>query len=375
MDRFRSIAAPGYPEYRIALAPGPADLLRAPGFDVVPIPTPGPIGFVGLGAARRWDCPTLGTYRCDIEGMLGGVGTTALARAFFARWAQSARDHRHACELATAPSSSARAKLVGDGEGGFRRSPQVIPNGVDTRRFRPNGPGPKWHRRLGIGPERPLITYLGRLTADKGILRFLEVVEGSPTEPSAYAIGGGTSPARAVVERRFAPGGRLERRGRYFGEIADVQKPSLPAQSGLFVLLSLSDTSSMALLEAMACGTPCVVTDRGGPAELARRSGAAVIVDPTDPEGVRAAIQGLLQGTVRASALGDAGRGWVKREASIMESTARFEEAYSPLARPVPVPEGARRPAAMGEVRAADSGSAPRHRIRRFLESYMVKVR
>lgn len=324
--RHLALAAPNYPQYRVALLPYAPLILSQRRFDVVHIHTPGLVGLSGFLAARRWGLPVVGTFHSDLSGMLAGLGRTAVARAFFRAWARFNLDLCLHCDASTAPTLAACAQLTAAGTS--RRPPVVIGNGVDIERFRRGVASPDWHDRLGVSLTRPFVTFLGRLTRDKGALRFLDAMEDLPLEVPSFAIVGGVGPLRSDVTARFAPGAVLANRGRFVGVVPDPEKAALLAQSRVFVLTSLSDTSSVALLEAMACGAACVVTNRGGPAEIARRSGAAILVDPEDVRALRNVIRELLLNPGRAARLAQLGRVWVTAEASIERTANLFDDLY-----------------------------------------------
>jgi glycosyltransferase involved in cell wall biosynthesis len=324
--RHLSLAAPNYPEYRVALLPYASLLLSRNKFDLVHIHTPGFVGLAGFLAARRWGIPAVGTFHSDLGGMLAGAGKSAATRAFFRAWARFNVDLCLHCDVATAPTAAARAPLEAVRDS--RRRSVVIENGVDVDRFRPTVTSPDWHDRFGVPPDRPFVTFLGRLTRDKGVLRFLDAMEDLSPEVPSFAVVGGAGPLRATVAARFSHGSVLADRGRFVGIVPDQEKAALLAQTRIFVLPSLSDTSSVALLEAMACGAGCVVTNRGGPAEIARRSEAGVLVDPEDIRALRRAIQQLLEEPTRTAAVAAAGMAWVRREASIQRSVSLFVRLY-----------------------------------------------
>jgi glycosyltransferase involved in cell wall biosynthesis len=324
--RHLSLAAPNYPEYRVALLPYVSLLLSRRRFDIVHIHTPGFVGFAGLLAARRWGRPSIGTFHSDLSGMLTGVGRTAAVRAFFRGWSRFNLQLCLHCDTATAPTSAAGERLLAADP--LHRPPVVIANGVDVSRFRPGVTAPDWHDRFGVSPDLPFVTFLGRLTRDKGVLRFLEAMEGLSTEVPSFSIVGGAGPLRESVARRFAPDAALARRGRFVGVVSDAEKAALLAQSRVFVLPSLSDTSSVALLEAMACGAVGVVTNRGGPAEIARRSGEGILVDPEDIPAMRHAIEELLLHPTRTAGMAQRGRAWVSAEAPIERTGDLFDRLY-----------------------------------------------
>jgi 1,2-diacylglycerol 3-alpha-glucosyltransferase len=324
--RHLSLAAPNYPEYRVAIFPYTSLLLPRGRFHVVHIHTPGFVGLAGFLAARRWGRPTIGTFHSDLRGMLAGAGRTALAKSFFRAWARFNADLCLHCDVTTAPTMAACEQLAAESPLGVR--PQLVENGVDVRRFRPGLATPDWHDRLGISHDRPFVTFLGRLTSDKGVLRFLEAIEGLPSNGRSYAVVGGTGPLREEVRQRFAPGGPLYDRGRFVGAVTEDEKPALLAQTRVFVLPSLSDTSSVALLEAMASGAACVVTTRGGPAQIAQRAHTGTLVEPTDPAALRGAIQELLLDPKRVDDFGRRGAAWVREEGTIERTARSFEGLY-----------------------------------------------
>jgi 1,2-diacylglycerol 3-alpha-glucosyltransferase len=329
--RHLSLPAPSYPQYRVALLPYAPLFLTRHRFDLVHIHTPGFVGLAGFLAARRWDRPVVGTFHSDLRGMLAGAGKTRIARAFFRAWAGFNLDLCLHCDEATAPTIRSHDQLTRAATRTLRRPPVVIENGVDVDRFRPGVTSPDWHARLGVSPDRPLVSFLGRLTRDKGALRFLSAMEDLPLEVPWFATVGGSGPLQPEVVDRFRSSASLRGRGRYVGPVVEEEKAALFAQSRIFVLPSLSDTSSVALLEAMACGAACVVTNRGGPAEIARRSGAATVVDPEDTRGLRAAIQELLVDPDRVATMSQRGVSWVREEASIGRTTSAFDRLYREL--------------------------------------------
>lgn len=324
--RHLALAAPSYPEYRVALLPYAPLFLSRHRFDLVHIHTPGFVGLAGYLASRRWRTPAIGTFHSDLRGMLAGAGKSAVTRAFFRAWARFNVDLCLHCDATTAPTSAARIPLDAARVSG--RQSVVIENGVDVIRFRPGVTSPDWHDRLGVPQGRPFVTFLGRLTRDKGVLRFLDAVEGLRPEVPSFAIVGGAGPLRATVAERFSHGSALADRGGFVGVVPDQEKAALLAQSRVFVLPSLSDTSSVALLEAMACGAGCVVTNRGGPAEIARRSGAGILVEPEDIHGLSRAVEELLEEPTRTAAMAATGMAWVRGEASVQRSASLFVRLY-----------------------------------------------
>jgi glycosyltransferase involved in cell wall biosynthesis len=101
--------------------------------------------------------------------------------------------------------------------------------------------------------------------------------------------------ARDLKQRASAAG--LGDRFVFLGPVENV--PALLYSADLFCLLSHSEGMSNALLEAMACGLPCIATRVGGNPEVIREGRTGFLVDDGDSEGAAARILELLADQVR----------------------------------------------------------------------------
>nr|WP_278260002.1 glycosyltransferase family 4 protein [Nocardioides convexus] len=97
----------------------------------------------------------------------------------------------------------------------------------------------------------------------------------------------GDGPERERVEAAVAAAGSAERVS-FAGFQADPA-PYLRA-ADVFVLCSAAEACPMALLQAMACGTPVVATRVGGVPEIVRHGVDGFLVDPGQPEQIRSAL-------------------------------------------------------------------------------------
>jgi glycosyltransferase involved in cell wall biosynthesis len=98
----------------------------------------------------------------------------------------------------------------------------------------------------------------------------------------------------------------LSRNVRFLGLRNDVL--SILKTSDMFFLPSRSEGLSNALLEAMACNLPCVVTDVGGSAEVVDHGKSGFLVPSENPELAAERIIGLLRDSHGAREMGQAGR-------------------------------------------------------------------
>jgi len=330
--RVRSVPVPLYAQYRWPVFP--FSLIRdAHGVrdaDVVHLHTPGPIGSMGFLSARRYRRPLVGTFHTNIREMRESVPQKLLVPLFFriAWWYNLGTYWR--CDLATAPSAAARDALLASAAKPFRRPIEVVPNGIDVDRFRPGFAVPDWRARCGL-PSGPLLTYLGRLTVDKGVHRFLDAVAAVARTDDIGAIVGGTGPEEAAVRARLAADPVLARRVRYVGPVAESEKAALLGQTDVFVLPSTSDTSSVALLEAMACGAAVVAPASGGAAEVVQDGRTGRRVDAVAGEALAASLRELVERSEERRRLADEGARWVREHASLEAMARRFISLYRML--------------------------------------------
>jgi glycosyltransferase involved in cell wall biosynthesis len=99
----------------------------------------------------------------------------------------------------------------------------------------------------------------------------------------------------------------VDRRIGFLGSVPHDRLPRVYAAADVMALVSSSEGLANAWVEALACGTPIVVSDVGGARELVDRREAGHIVE-REPEAIAAAISGILnnppdQAAVRETAL------------------------------------------------------------------------
>ncbi len=173
----------------------------------------------------------------------------------------------------------------------------AVPNGID-RSFRPLPPDDATLRRTlarsGLTAGGYVLS-VGTLEPRKNIDTLLTAWQGLPAalrQAHSLVLAGSTGWKSAGTESRLAA---LERTGevRRLGFVPDAELPALYAGARLFVYPSLYEGFGLPPLEAMATGTP-VLTSRGTAMEEVA-AGAALLVDPRDPEEI---------GRVLAAALG-----------------------------------------------------------------------
>src|SRR5205823_4339858 len=161
-----------------------------------------------------------------------------------------------------APSSA----LAREAEGfGFPRDAiHIVPNPVDTTRFRPAEPGQRAQLRqaLGLSEESEVVVYTGRLVRGKGLLTLVaawEQVAAARSRALLVLVGEGVSDSPLDAEediRRAVHSAGLQSRVRFEGNRDDVERY---LQAGdLYAFPSEAEGFGNALVEALACGLAVV---------------------------------------------------------------------------------------------------------------------
>lgn len=159
--------------------------------------------------------------------------------------------------------------------------------GIDTMRFHP-GDRTAARAALGMG-DAPAIATVGALIARKGQAL---VIEALPTLPGVHywLAGAGEEEARyRALAQRIGVADRVH----LMGPVANADLPQLYRAVDAVVMPSVSEGLANAWVEALACGTPIVISDAGGAAELVTSPAAGRIVERT-PAAIADAVRALL---------------------------------------------------------------------------------
>ena len=205
----------------------------------------------------------------------------------------------------------------------------LIPNGVRDEALRPAGDGSAKRAELGLPRDSRVIGAVSRLEWKKGLRHLLEamprIVDSVPEARLVVAGEGTLRPELTALAASLGIGDRLQ----LLGSRADTIE--LLAAFDVFVLPSVVEGMSNALIEAMAVGRPVVATDVGGNPEVVVDGETGLIVPPADPHALAAAVVKLLEAPELAVEMGAAGRRRVLEHYQIDVMTRRIEALYDSL--------------------------------------------
>lgn len=209
---------------------------------------------------------------------------------------------------------------------GRSRGAVVVHNGV----FVPDEPRSEDTRRrvraaLGIRGDAPVIVTVANLLPPKGHELLLEAFVGvAPTLPP-YLVIVGEGPLRRQLEGKAADLG-ISDRAIFLGTRRDV--PEILQAADVFALPSVTEGLPIALLEAMARGTPSVATRVGGIPEVIVDGQSGFLVAAGNVSELRARLNQLLTSPDLRSRIGQAGRDRILARFEVSGMTRQYEKIY-----------------------------------------------
>jgi polysaccharide biosynthesis protein PelF len=207
--------------------------------------------------------------------------------------------------------------------------------GADISRVRTvyNGVDPANFAALDGEPAEPTISWVGRVDPVKDLetlLRAFSLVHEQMPEARLRMFGSPPPGQEAYLSRCQALAARLGLTGSatFEGRVAEVRDAYEAGQ--VVVLCSITEGFPYTLIEAMACGRPCVATDVGGVTEAVGETG--VVVPPRSPEELAHACLELLRDRDTRQRLGAAARVRALELFTVDRSIRAFDEIYASVA-------------------------------------------
>jgi glycosyltransferase involved in cell wall biosynthesis len=313
--RIPSLPFPPYPAVRLAL-PDARVAASLAWFrpDVVHAVGPAVLGVMGIAAGRALSLPIVASYHTDFPRYVRGYGLGFAERAL---WPLIRRVHG-AAHVNLCPSRFTRDELEAHGVGPVG----IWRGGVDAELFHPKRRTLEMRVRLSNGrPDGPLLLYVGRVSAEKNLASFAEILDGVRGARLAIV---GDGPERPALERRFERfGGRVH----FAGFLRGAQLAEAFASADVFVMPSKTETLGFVALEAMASGLPVVAARAGGLTDVVADGENGALYDPDQPCEAARAVRRILDHEGERRFLGRLARKTAEG-ASWAAETRRLVDAY-----------------------------------------------
>ena len=191
---------------------------------------------------------------------------------------------------------------------------RIIPNGVDTERFKPGLNAEFLRRKLGLKKSDKVVLYVGRLTPQKGLEDLIKAVDAvlkSVSNARFVIVGDGDSKCggfRAKLEEMASSRGCGEA-VLFVGPMPNRLIPYLDNLADVFVMPSRGGEGiTRAMLEAMSCSVPAVSTNVAGNPDAVIDGETGYIIKPRDHETLAKKLITLLKDEKLRKGMGEKAR-------------------------------------------------------------------
>jgi len=202
---------------------------------------------------------------------------------------------------------------------------QYIPNGVRVDSSVEGG-RPSYRPNLGLPRKAFVAVFVGRLTAQKAPEFLVDAWESMPRKaftPKLLLIGEGEK--QTVLENRIKAGG-MEDSVMLTGKVDNVEDYLRAAD--VFILPSVTEGMSVALLEAMAVGLPIVASRISGTVDVIQDGKNGLLFESGDKEGLIRCLSALMESRALGAHLGERARETVERRFSLDRMLDRYVALY-----------------------------------------------
>lgn len=303
--RFKNAPLPSYPEIKVVL-PSHKRLNKAMHAfgegqkpDLIHIETPGLLGQYGVFASKMYNVPMLGTYHTlvseqdtyislyrllKVDTLLGYFkankkikknlekverkDTSGFKKRLIMQLTNKLYDQ---CSIVVSPSFLIKEELMATG---LRAPVEVVSNGMDLTRFKGDAKAQP--------QDPPKFLHVGRISYEKNcdvVLKAFSLIQEQIPGATLDIIGDGPAVPSLKVEANQLD---LQDHITFHGYVPHKELHTRYPQYDCFLTASTMETQGLVVLEAMACGLPCVGVDKFALPELIQDDRNGFIVEPYD---------------------------------------------------------------------------------------------
>ena len=284
IKNFRPIGEFALPEYELQRLSFPPilqilDYIQREQFTEIIISTPGPMGLVGLLAAKMLNLQTSGIYHTDIPEYVRILTEDRFLESLawsYMHWLYGQMD--------TVWVNSEQYRKCWIDRGFAPEKLKILPRGLDTDLFNPTRRDLSFWPGHGLNGKEVRLLYVGRISREKDLdvlAAAYKKIRDAGQPVKLYLVGLGPyaeALAEALPDAVF------------LGYLTGEKLAKAYASADVFVFPSTTDTFGNVILEAQASGLPVIVSDLGGPKELVHDGRTGLITKAHDAEDFARAI-------------------------------------------------------------------------------------
>jgi glycosyltransferase involved in cell wall biosynthesis len=285
IKNFRPIGEFELPEYELQRLSFPPimqilDYIQREQFTEIIISTPGPMGLVGLLAAKMLNLQTSGIYHTDIPEYVRILTEDRFLESL--AWSYM---HWLYGQVDTVFVNSEQYRKCWVDRGFAPEKLKILPRGLDTDLFTPTRRDLAFWPGSGVNGKEVRLLYVGRISREKDLdvlaTAYKKIREGSHAV-KLYFVGLGpyTEALKAALPDAV-----------FLGYLTGEKLAEAYASADVFVFPSTTDTFGNVILEAQASGLPVIVSDLGGPKELVDDGKTGIVTKAHDADDFARAIE------------------------------------------------------------------------------------
>lgn len=293
-------------------------ILKKESADVIHSHTPPPfIEYYASRACKRTRIPYVITYHCDPE--IPNLLSRPLTNIYRRTFGYYALIHSNKIIVHTQTYSATSRAL-------WKFDPVIIPSAINIKRFHPDNDGSEVRKIHKIGDNK-IVLFVGRFRYHKGLEHLIEAAAKMNKDYRYILVGSGDhiKNLKSLIGKF-----KLEEQFIFPGHVSPELLPKYYAAADLFVLPSVMrlEAFGLVIVEAMASGTPVVISDIPGVREVIADKEHGYLAEPANPIDLAKKINKILENPDLQKKFGRAGRKKVEESFDWNKVIKNIEDVY-----------------------------------------------
>lgn len=293
--RVRSTIFPFYQNFRISPTPQleVRKIIQEFEPDIIHIQMLMWIGQAAMYFGKRYNIPVVSTSHAMADNLLDNLKKAAvLSRPVAYMLNDYGRRFHNRADVITSPTKSG-IESFGKHAEKVVKPIKIISNGVNLHEYTPREPDPKIYEKYGLPTDKPIVTYIGRVDAEKHLSVLIDAFCTVREQIDAHLLIVGAGVDLDLLVDLAEEYGMAEY-VTFTGRVSDEDKIALEHVGSLYAIPSPAELQSIATLEAMACGQPVVAVDAGALGELCHNGKNGYLFGLDDADGMAEGIVKIL---------------------------------------------------------------------------------
>lgn len=264
--------------------------------DVIHIATPSALGHFALNYGKSQNVPVSTIYHTHFQSYVGYY--LRHFKEFIPLMEKvvlnSLKSFYNQCERIYVPTTQMMSELK---DAGVRTDNMLLwPRGIDHDTFNPLNRNLNYIKML-TGNSKPNLLFASRLVWEKNLETLIRIYNAIETKQKAYNLIVAGDGVAGKSLREAMPNAI------FTGNLDHIKLAALYASADVFIFPSVSETYGNVVVEAMACGLPCVIAKGGGTQSLVTQNYNGFLVDPDNESEYLDRVEEVLQKPILKSRL------------------------------------------------------------------------